>query len=110
MSRVPISQDVADNQKAQKAKIYNMFNEAIKPQAKTEVITKAEFGELYPAEKFEHYSLEAVHKFRQEIMKSEDITDKDGAFKKATSDLKHLVVHGDGKQVIVFAREKQKGE
>lgn len=109
MERTPISQEVADYQKAKKAQILNSFKKGT-DDSFAKPITKAEFETEYPVDKFEIYSLQAVDKFRQELNKAEDIADKDDAFKKATVDLKPFIVHGDGKKVIVFTREKQKGE
>ena len=51
-----------------------------------------------------------MDQFRQDIMKAEDIEDKDGAFKKATEDLTPFIVHSEGKKAIIFTRKKQKGE
>ncbi len=109
MERTPISQEVADHQKAKKAQIYSSFKKATEDSF-ARPIAKSEFETQYPADKFEIYSLAAVDKFRQDILKADDVADKDEAFKKATVDLKPFIVHGDGKKVIVFTREKQKGE
>lgn len=96
--------------KEQKAKILNSYRNAPKYGKEATVLTKAEFEEQYPTSEWEIYGLETVDKFRQDIMKADDIEDKIGAFKQATENLKPFVIHGEGKQIIVFARKKEKGE
>lgn len=110
MNKEPISAAIREHQRAKKAQIYNSFKQAVDPSKLAQPISKAEFEEQFPVEKFELYTLTAVDQFRQEILKAEDVTDKDGAFQKATEDLKPFIVHGEGKRVIMFTREKQKGE
>ncbi len=102
--------DIDENKRSQKLRILDSFKQAA-PNPKTAIaITKAEFDEKYPEVQWERYTLGAIHKFRQDIQKAEGIDDKDEAFKKATSDLKSFIVHGDGKKVIVFLRKKESGE
>lgn len=93
--------------KSQKAKIAQAYSKNTKTAT---VLTKAEFEEQFPAEKFEIFTLGAVDKFRNDLNKAEDIEDKEGAFKNATSDLKAFVVHSSGKESIMFVRDKVKGE
>lgn len=97
---------IEDHKKGKMSQIYGSFKKATvaKP------ITKAEFDAEYPSDKFEYYTAANLDKFRQDIIKAEEIVDKDDAFKKATEDLKPHVVHADGQKVILFTREKQKGE
>lgn len=101
---------IEDHKRSQKAKIYGAFNKATEPSKLAVPIAKGDFDTQYPADKFEFYSLAAVDKFRQDIMKADDVEDKDAAFKKATEDLKAHVVHSEGQKAIVFTREKLKGE
>lgn len=98
-------------QEERKAQIRSAFKEVEAEDAKTAtIITKADFEQQFPADKYEHYSLPSLTKFREELMKSEDVQDKDAAFKEATKDFQHfLVVHG-GAKVPVFVREKVSGE
>lgn len=96
-------------QKAQKDRILSVFKQEEDPKA-AKVITKAEFDEQFPADKFEAYTIQALTKFREDINKADDIADKDDAFKKATSDLQHFVVHHSGERALVFVRKKEKGE
>ncbi len=107
MIQLPNHEEREAHVKEQKAKILAAYTNA--PKTAT-VLNKAEFEEQYPADKFEVYTLEAVDKFRQDLIKAEDVEDKDSAFKSATADLKPFVVHADGKQSIMFARKKIKGE
>jgi len=95
--------------KAQRHKIFDSYVQSGARQAAA-VLTKAEFDEQYPADQWERYTLPAIHKFRTDLMKAEDIEDKDVAFKEATQDLKSFIVHGDGKKTIMFVRKKVKGE
>jgi hypothetical protein len=52
-----------------------------------------------------------LHSFRKdlekELKKAEDV---DGAFVKATDNLKPFVVHHEGKQELYFTRKKEVGE
>jgi len=102
--------EIREFQKAQKDRILGMYNNTVEDPKAAKLITKAEFDEQFPADKFEAYSVQSLTKFREDISKAEGIDDKDLAFKKATSDLKHFVVSNEGKQTIVFVREKEKGE
>lgn len=98
------AEDIKEFQGKKRAQIYEAFNKSEGDEFATP-ITKAEFEEQF-GEQFEKYSLQSVHKFRQEIMKSE-IADKDGAFKDAVVGLKPYVVHNQGKKAIVFVRKRE---
>lgn len=98
--------DAVNRQK--RLRIYDSYVQSSGRQ--TQTITKAEFDEQYPSEKWERYTLQAIHKFRTDLIKAEGIEDKDGAFKEAVRDLKSFIVHDNGKKLIVFTREKEKGE
>lgn len=100
--------DIRGHQRAKRLQIAEAFNKAEGKEAR--LITKAEFEEQYPAEKYERYSLQALNKFRQDISKAEDVEDKDAAFKGATSDLKSFVVQDGDSKAIVFVRKKEAGE
>ena len=108
MIQLPNYKEREEFNKAQRAKILAAFKQETEGSA--HLITKAEFTEKFPADKYEIYTLKAIDNFRQEIIKAEDVEDKDLAFKQATAGLKHFVVtEGDNKN-IVFVREKEKGE
>lgn len=105
-----LSPEIAQYQKEKKAQIYGAFKKATEPGKVALAIVKDEFDQQYPVDKYEYYSLEAVNNFRQDILKADDIEDKDGAFKKATEDLVPFIVHHDGNKALIFTRKKQKGE
>ncbi len=108
MIQLPNYEEREEFKKAQRSKILAAFKRETEGSA--HLITKAEFIEKFPTEKYEIYTLKAVDNFRQEIIKAEGVEDKELAFKKATEGLKHFVVtEGDNKN-IVFVREKEKGE
>ena len=101
--------DIESHKKDQKIRILESFNQAGPSPKTATVITKAEFDEKFPEQQWERYTLASLHKFRQDIQKSE-VENKDEIFKKATSDLKSFIVHNEDKKVIVFARKKESGE
>lgn len=103
-------EDIQSHQKAQRAKIVDAYNRSVDSEKTALLITKGEFDEQYPADKFERYSLQSVTKFREDINKADDIEDKDDAFRKATADLKHFVVTEGERKAIVFVRQKESGE
>ena len=108
MIQLPNYEEREQFNKAQRAKILSAFKKEAEGSA--HLISKAEFVEKFPADKFEIYTLKSIDNFRQEIVKAQDVEDKDLAFKQATAGLKHFVVtEGDNKN-IVFVREKEKGE
>jgi hypothetical protein len=102
--------DIKEYQKNQRAQIYDSFKNAGDDARSALLITKSEFEVKFPTDQYERYSLSAVHKFREDISKSEEVTDKDAAFKDATKDLKSYVVTNEGKKAIVFVRKKIAGE
>jgi hypothetical protein len=93
-----------------KARILQSFKEAGDDPRSASPITKADFEAQYPESGYERYSLVSVHKFREDLMKSEEIQNKDEAFKNATKDLKSHIVHGSDSKVIMFTRKKVAGE
>lgn len=101
--------DIDAARKLQKTRILDSFEKAEDSKA-AQVITKAEFDTQYPDAEYERYSLKALHSFRGEITKAEDIGDKDQAFKEAIKDLKSFIVHDEGKKFAVFVRKKEVGE
>lgn len=94
----------------QKARILSAFKEATQPKKTATLITKSDFEDQYPDNQYERYSLKSVSAFRDEIMKSESVENKDEAFKQATKDLKHFMVQSGKQHVIMFVRKKQAGE
>lgn len=101
--------EIDAHRKAQRAKIYDSYVQSGGRETATP-ITKAELDEQYPVDKFERYTLQALHQFRSDLIKAEGVEDKDGAFKEATKDLKPFIVHHEGKKNIVFVRPKESGE
>jgi len=102
-----IAPEIVEYQKQKKAQIYNTYKEASSNKPVAQAIVKAEFDEKYPADKFEYYTLSGIDKFRNELMKAEDIEDKDGAFVKACEGLMPYIVYNEGKKVITFVRAKK---
>lgn len=102
--------DIDSHKKDQKVRILDSFKQAAPNPKLALAITKAELDEKYPESAWERYTLQSLHRFRQDIQKAEDVEDKEDAFKKATADLKPFIVHGDGKKVITFLRKKEAGE
>lgn len=96
-------------QDSQKAKIVNSYEgDKSNPGKDIQVLTKAEFEEKFPADKFEFYSLLSIHRFRTDLMKSESYTD--AAFSEAAEGLKPYLVHGEGRKQLMFVREKPVAE
>lgn len=99
--------EIQGHVKQQKDKILKSYGiDGSKPKV-ADTLTKSDFEGLYPQDKFEIYSIQKLDEFRQQIIKSEDIEDKDGFFKSSTSDLKSLIVYGEGKPVLLFVRPKK---
>lgn len=111
MSRIELSnqEDIQAHQRQKKAQIFDAFNKTVESNREARLITKAEMEEDYPLDQFEYYPLSAIHKFRQEILKADDVEDKDGAFKEATAGLQSFVVQNGKEQSIVFVRRKEAG-
>lgn len=107
-ANTPFLNDVKEFQKAQKERIFNSFKES-ETEEFVKAISKKDFQENYPAEKFEHYTIESLNTFRQELVKAEGDS-SDLSFKAATKDLKGFVVHNEGSKHIVFVRQKEVGE
>lgn len=101
-------EDMDSHRAAQKARIYDTYAESNGRYATP--ISKADLDAQYPKEQFEIYSLQSLHKFRTDLMKAEDVADKDEAFKEATKDMVSLIVHENGKKVPCFVRKKEAGE
>lgn len=102
---------ITDFKKAQRERILGVFGQPLQADNKfARAITKAEFEQEFPADKFEIYSLAKVHAFREQILKSEGVDDKDAFFKAQTEDLKALVIHNGDNKTPVFVRAKEKGE
>lgn len=97
--------EIIDHQRSQRAKIAAAYNQDDDRIAK--LITKAEFDEQFPGDRWERYSLQSVNKFREDICKVEGIEDPDDAFKKATSDFKPYVITDGDSKAIVFVRQKE---
>lgn len=100
--------EIDNHSKEQRAKIYDSYIQTGK-RKEAVAITKAQLEEEYPQSQWERYSLQSLHKFRTELMKGGD-ENADETFKQATSDLKHFVVHHDGKKTMLFLRKKEQGE
>ena len=98
--------EINAHQKEQRAKVVAMYKN-VEAEKVANLITKAEFDEHYPTETWERYSLQAVHKFREDIEKAEGIEDKEDSFKKATADLKPFVITEGDNKAIVFVRKKE---
>lgn len=99
--------EIRDHQRSQRAKIVAAYNQDDQSDKAAKLITKAEFDEQFPGDKWERYSLQSVNKFREDICKAEGIEDPDDAFKKATSDLKPYVITDGDSKAIVFVRQKE---
>jgi hypothetical protein len=95
-------------QDSQKAKIFNSYEKDSASRKDVDIISKADFEEKFPADKFELYSLLAIHKFRTDLMKSENYTD--AAFSEAAEGLVPYRVQQEGKQILMFVRAKSVAE
>lgn len=98
-------QGIRDHQAKKRAQIASSYDQAEENRAK--LITKAEFEEQFPTTSHEVYSIQALDKFRKDLMKAEG---SEELFKEATRGLKSFVVQNEDKKAIVFVRKKEKGE
>lgn len=109
MENSPTFDAIRAYQKEQRAKILDSYGQSdIDESGLATIISKADFEAKYPATEYELYKLSDVHKFRQELQKSEDYSD--AKFAEITKDLKHFIVQHEGKQIIAFAHKKVAGE
>lgn len=89
----------------QKQKIAGSF---VQEDNVVKAISQSEFEESYPADKYERYSLEAVKRFKEDFMKSEDANEE--ALAESFKGLEKVVV-SDGTLIAdVFVREIQTEE
>ncbi len=83
------------------------------PQKEAELLTKAEFVEKFPEDKFAFYNLDSLHKLRtdlkNDLKKGGEAADtSDETFRELTKNLKRYFVTGDGKTTVIFVDEKVK--
>lgn len=104
-----ILENIEKQRELQKARIRGIFKEATEEKGAS-IIAKSEFEAQYPDAQYERYSVQSLTKFRDELNKSEDVEDKDAAFKEATKDFKHFLVVEKGQKVPMFVRKKISGE
>jgi hypothetical protein len=98
-------QVIRDYQGKKRAQIANSYGHTDDNSAK--LITKAELEEQFPTTSHEVYSIQALDKFRKDLMKAEG---SEELFKEATRGLKSFVIQNEDKKAIVFVRKKEKGE
>lgn len=102
-----VEEKIKNFQEGQKAKIFGAYATDGSISKEVTLISKADFEKEFPVEKFEHYSLEKIHQFRTELMKSDSYSD--AAFASATEGLRPFVVQNEGKQALRFVRAKSVG-
>lgn len=105
MIHLSTQEDIDGFQKAQKERILASFNHEEDPK-KVKLVTKDEFEKSHPADQFEIYSLSALHKFRQDLLKADGVSEPEAVFRQATSDLKAWMVTDMGKKNLMFTKKK----
>ena len=109
MKDFPKFQEIQQFQSRRKRQIVDSF---VVPEDKgaAQIISKGDFEEAYPLDKFEVYSIQALTKFREDLMKAEGESYTDENFKAAVKGVQSFVVQDNGNQIPVFVRKKEAGE
>lgn len=75
-------------------------------QESAKTISKSEFEENYPRDRYEIFTLDSLHSFRQKLNET-DSTNADEFFKAECRGLQQFIVYGEHGPKLIFIRERE---